>query len=406
MNKRGALTTIAAAAVVATGLGTPLWAAAAAPTEIKIGAPISMSGLLAADGLEQKWSYEQAVADVNAAGGIFIKAANKKLPVRLVFADDQSDPSKVTDAMERLIKVEKVDLILSTHGGDLNMAGALAAEKYKKFYMITTMWPHDWGPKKFKWSALFFYDAAGGAEVPFKIWESLPPDQRPKKPALVVEDSPDGQGFGGVFKSLAKKYNVQFVLDEPWAMGAKDYSAYILKMKARGADAVLLFGSPGDSITMVRQMKEQNFSVPYLHGWKGTWPYEFREALGDASDYVLADGFWSPEYPYPGAKELGERYTKQFNKSSTSIGMFYANAQVMLKAIETSGSLEPKAVRDAVAGHEFKGTVQGDVKFDAAGLALITSTANQWWQGKHRLVYPTQAGGWTLKLAPPWNQRK
>ncbi|ODU10020.1 MAG: hypothetical protein ABS84_06130 [Rubrivivax sp. SCN 71-131] len=398
---------IAAAAVVTAGMSTPMVAAAAAPTEIRIGAPISMTGLLAADGFEQKWSYEQAVADVNAAGGIFIKAANKKLPVKLVVADDQSDPAKVTDAMERLIKVEKIDLLLSTHGGDLNMAGALAAEKYKKFYMITTLWPHMWVPKKFKWSALFFFDAGGGAEVPFKIWESLPEAERPKKPALVVEDSPDGQGFGGVFKDLAKKYKVNFVLDEPWAMGSKDYSAYILKMKARGADAVLLFGSPGDSITLVRQMKEQNFSVKYLHGWKGTWPYEFREALGDASDYVLADGFWSPDYTYPGAKQLGERFsTTHKGKSSTSVGMFYANAQVLLKAIEASGSLEPKAVRDAVVGKAFKGTVQGDVSFDANGLALISSTANQWWKGKHMLVYPPVAGGWTLKMAPPWDQRK
>ncbi|MDE2615095.1 MAG: ABC transporter substrate-binding protein, partial [Burkholderiales bacterium] len=61
---------------------------AAAPTEVTIGAPISMTGLLAADGLEQKWAYEQAVADVNAKGGVFNKAAGKKLPVKLVVADD------------------------------------------------------------------------------------------------------------------------------------------------------------------------------------------------------------------------------------------------------------------------------------------------------------------------------
>ncbi len=403
MNKRALLNAMAAAAVAAM---LPAAASAAAPTEIRIGAPISLTGQLAADGLDQKWSYEQAVADVNAKGGIFVKAAGKKLPVKLVIADDQSDPAKVTDAMERLIKIEKVDLLLSTHGGDLNMAGALAAEKYKKFYMITTMWPHMWTPKKFKHSALFFFDAGGGAEVPFKIWQTMPEKDRPKKPALVVEDSPDGQGFGGVFKDLAKKYKVEFVMAEPWAMGAKDYSAYILKMKARGADAVLLFGNPVDAITLVRQMKEQNFSVPYLHGWKGTWPYEFREALGDSSDYVLADGFWSMDYPYPGAKALGEQYMKTHNnKSNTSVGMFYANAQVLLRAVENAGSLDSKAVRAAIAGKEFKGTVQGDVKFDAAGLALVTSTANQWWKGRHMLVYPAQPGGWQLKLAPTWDQR-
>jgi branched-chain amino acid transport system substrate-binding protein len=403
MKKREMLSLMAGTAA---GAMLPGVSFAATPTEVRIGAPISMTGLLAADGLDEKWSYEQAVADVNAKGGIFIKAAGKKLPVRFVVADDQSDSAKVTDAMERLIKIDKVDLLLSTHGGDLNMAGALAAEKYKKFYMITTMWPHMWSPKKFKWSALFFYDAGGGAEVPFKIWETqLQQNERPTKPAVVMEDSPDGQGFGGAFKAMAKKHNVNIALDEPLAMGAKDYSAYILKMKAKGVDAVLLFSNPTDAITLVRQMKEQNFSVPYFHGWKGTWTGEFHEALGAASDYVLADGFRSKDYPNAGAKELGERYEKQFKKQSVTVGMFYANAQVLLQAIENSGSVDPKTVREAVVGHEFKNTLQGDVKFDPNGLALISSSANQWWKGRLQLVYPPTQGGWKLKLAPSWNQR-
>lgn len=402
MKKRTLLNLLAGTAA---GAMLPGLARAAAPTEVKIGAPISMTGLLAADGLDQKWAYEQAVADVNAKGGIFIKAAGKKLPVRLVVADDQSESAKVTDAMERLIKIENVDLLLSTHGGDLNMAGALAAEKYKKFYMATTLWPHMWSPKKFKWSALFFYDAGGGAEVPFKIWETLPQAERPKKVAIVMEDSPDGQGFGGAFEALAKKHKVDVALNQPLAMGGKDYSAYILKMKALGVDAILLFCNPTDAITLVRQMKEQGFSAPYFHGWKGTWTGEFHEALGEASDYILADGFWSMDYAYPGARELGQRYEKQFNKQTVTAGMFYATAQVLLKAIENSGSLDPRTVRDAVAGHKFTGTVQGDVQFSPAGLALVSSTANQWWKGRLNLVYPPVENGWKLKLAPPWGKR-
>lgn len=404
MKRRTVLNLLGAVATAAI-LHPGMTAAATPPAEILIGAPISMTGLLAPDGLVQKWSYEQAIADVNAKGGIFVKAAGKKLPVRLVVADDQSDPAKVTDAMERLIKIDKIDLLLSTHGGDLNMTGALAAEKYKKFYMITTLWPHMWTPKKFKWSALAFYDAGGGAEVPFKIWQGLPEKDRPRQAAIVMEDSPDGQGFGGAFKAMADKYKVEVALNEPLAMGSKDYSAYILKMKARKVDAVLLFSNPTDAITLVRQMKEQNFSVPYLHGWKGTWTGEFHEALGKDSNYVLADGFWSQDLPHPGAKDLGERYLKQFKKQSVSVGMFYANAQVLLMAIEKTGSLNPKTVRDAVAGHEFRGTVQGDLKFNASGLALTTSTAIQWWDGQLKLVYPPAKEGWALKLAPGWDKR-
>jgi branched-chain amino acid transport system substrate-binding protein len=68
-------------------LNSPVMAAGG---EILIGAPVSMTGPLAPDGLELKWAYEQAVVDWNKKGGIFIKSAGKKLPIKLVFADDES----------------------------------------------------------------------------------------------------------------------------------------------------------------------------------------------------------------------------------------------------------------------------------------------------------------------------
>lgn len=391
----------AIAAVTAVHAGTP----AAARDEIVIGAPISLTGPFAANGVEQRWAYELAIANVNANGGIFIKEAGKKLPVRLVVADDESEPGKVAAAMERLIKIDKVDLFLSTHSGPMNVAGAIVAEKYKKFYMITTCFPFMWSPQNFQWSALFFFTAASAAEVPFRIWNSLPEDQRPKNPALVSEDTPDGHGFGGAFKEFAKQYGYRFAVDEPWAVGAKDYSAHILKMKAANVDAILLFGSPTDSITLVRQMKELGLNMRYLHGWKGTWTGEFHDALGKDSNYIIADGFWSEDFPHPGAKELGERYFRQYNKHSVTIGAFYANAQVLLEAIERAGTVDSAAVRNTIAGGTFKGTVIGDLVFDDKGLALIESTANQWFDGKQQLFYPPVEGGWTLRLMPSWNER-
>jgi branched-chain amino acid transport system substrate-binding protein len=371
--------------------------------EIVIGAPISLTGPLAGDGKEQKWAYEQAVADINKAGGIMVKSAGKKLPVRLVVADDESSEGKVASALENLIKVQKVDALLSTHSGPMNIAGAIVAEKYKKFYMITTAFPFEWQPLKLKYSALFFFHPGPGAEVPFQIWDKLPAGEKPKHPALVSEDSPDGKGFGGAFEAAAKKYGYSFAVNDPWAIGATDYSALITKLKAANVDAMLVFGSPADTITLLRQMKELGFSVPYLHGWKGTWTGEFHEALGPDSDYILTDGFWSASYPYKGAKELGDRYEAEFKKDSVTVGAFYANAQVLAQAIEKAGSTDASAIHDAIFGQEFKDTVVGDLKFDDTGFALIPSVATQWWHGKHQLIYPN--GNWTYKPAPAWDKR-
>jgi len=377
--------------------------AVAGEGEIVVGAPLSLTGPLAGDGKEQKWAYEQAVADINAAGGIMIEEAGKKLPVRLIVADDESSEGGVAAAMENLIKAQDVDILLSTHSGPMNVAGAIVAEKYNVFYMITTAFPFEWQPHKFQNSALFFFHPGPGAEVPFKIWETLPEDQRPKNPALVSEDTPDGKGFGNAFVAAAEKYGYEFAVNDPWAVGATDYSALITKLKGADVDAMLVFGSPSDTITLVRQMKELDFNVPYLHGWKGTWTGEFHDTLGTDSDYILTDGFWSASYPYTGAKELGDRFESEFGKDSVTVGAFYANAQVLFRAIEAAGSTDAEAVHDAIWGQEFTDTVVGDLQFDDTGFALIPSIATQWWEGRHQLIFPD--GEWTYRPAPPWSER-
>ncbi len=92
-------------------------AMAAEKKEIIIGAPLSLTGMFAMTGMEQRWAYEQAFAEVNKKGGILIKETGKKMPVKLVVADDESEPAKVAAAMEKLIKIDKVDLMLSTMSG-------------------------------------------------------------------------------------------------------------------------------------------------------------------------------------------------------------------------------------------------------------------------------------------------
>ena len=176
-------------------------------------------------------------------------------------------------------------------------------------------------------------------------------------------------------------------------------------MKLKKVDSLFLFGSPADSVTFLRQMKENDFSVKYLHGYKGTWNTEFWDSLGEDAQYILFDGFWHEDYPYPGAKELGEKYRKKYNKPSVSIGMFYATAQILWEAIEKAGTLDGAKVREAVLKHEFKGTVLGDIKYQPDGTAGTSIAAGQWWNGKQKLVYPFFEGVMKVKVAPPWNKR-
>ena len=373
---------------------------AAEKKEILVGAVNSLTGMNVMTAAECKWAYEQAVADINKKGGVFVKELNKKLPIKLIFADDKSTPDQGAAAMERLIKVNKIDLGLSSNITPINIAAATVCEKYKVYYAIVTSWLDFIEKENFKWVSDMFTSTTEAARTPFLIWESLPKDQRPKKPALMMEDNQDGQGFGMGFKAFAKEYGYTFAVDEPYAPGSKDFSSHILKWKAAKVDALLWLGSPTDGITLLRQMKEQNLKIPYIHGWKGFWPREFEKAIGKDANYIIHDGFWSDKAGAPGAKELQERFVKKYKSDSVSVGLSYANPQILAMAIEKAGSFKSEKVRDAVFGGEFKGTMMGDVKYNEKGLCFKPLIAMQWWDGERMPIYPPVPSVWKLKLAP------
>lgn len=379
---------------------------AADKKEILLGAPLPLTGGAALEGNEQKWGYEAAIADINAAGGVFVKQYNKRLPVRLVVADIESDPGKSAAAVERLVKIDKVDLMLSSFAATFVMPTAVAAEKHKIYYHGNTCFPVVWRGAKLNWSTIFFFELDKGAEVPYVILNSMPAADRPQKFALLMEDSPDGRAFGGGLAEAAKKHNWEITLVESLSVGAKDYSAQILKLKSKGIDGALLFAAGADCITFVRQAKEAGLNLKYLHGYKGTWNTDFWTALGKYGQYVLADGFWSEDWPFPGGKELGERYFKQHKKRSVSVGLYYACCQILWKAIEKAGTLDSAKVRQAVLTTEFKGTTMGDVKYGPDGTAIFPLGAFQWWEGQLKTVYPfDKSGGYKVKAAPPWDKR-
>lgn len=368
--------------------------------EIRVGAINAITGVDAMIGVEQKWAYEQAVADINKEGGVYVKELDKKLPLKLFFADDKSTPDQAAAAMERLVRLDKIDFALSSDNTPKNLAAATVCEKYKVFYLINIAWPEMVEAENYQWVGSFFFTPTGAARVPFQIWESLPEADRIKRPALITEDNLDGQAFREKFQQWEKEYGYKFVMDSPSPIGARDFSSHILKMKAGKADALLFHGPPTDGITLLRQIKEAQLPLRYIHGWKGFWPTEFVKAMGQDADYIIHDGFWTENSGHPGAKDLGQRYLKKFGKDSVSIGEHYATPQILAMAIEKAGSIDSAKVRNAVAGSTFKGTIMGDITFNDKAVAETSCLGLQWWKGERMPVWPPNPDVWTLKLRP------
>lgn len=378
---------------------------AAEKKEILVGAINSMTGVNVMTGEQQKWAYEQAVADINKEGGVFVKEFGKKLPIKLVFADDKSIPAEGAAAMEKLIKLNKVDFALSSNITPINIAAGTVAEKYKVFFFITCSWLDQVGDQNFKWCSDFFFSTVTASQSPFDVWKvQKPKEEHPKAIWLMMEDNPDGQGFATGFRNHAKNLGYTIAVDEPYTPGTKDFTPSILKAKAAKCDALFWLGFPPDSITLIRQIKEQGLNLKYAHGYKGFWPTEFYQTLGKDSDYIIHDGFWAETLPYPRCKELGQRFKDKFGMDSVNVGLYYANPWVLKQAVEKAGSIKSEKVREVMFSGQFTavGTTMGDLKFNDKGLCLTPILALQWMDGKRLPVYPKV---YDLKWMPPWGKR-
>ena len=107
-------------AALAAGLTFAVPALAAdAPAEIKIGTLYASSGRFASISMPVFTGLKIWADQKNAEGGVYVKAFDKKIPVKLVAYDDQSNTATASTLYNQLITQDKVDLLVADSGSVL-----------------------------------------------------------------------------------------------------------------------------------------------------------------------------------------------------------------------------------------------------------------------------------------------
>src|SRR5262245_44853482 len=107
---------------------TPQPASAQAGKEITIGFSMAMTGGLGPNGKSALLAQKIWEEDVNAKGGLLGR------PVKLIYYDDQTNPSTVPGIYAKLLDIDKVDLIVGGYGTNmLAPAMPLIRERKKLF---------------------------------------------------------------------------------------------------------------------------------------------------------------------------------------------------------------------------------------------------------------------------------
>jgi branched-chain amino acid transport system substrate-binding protein len=371
---------------------------------IKVGAVVPLTGRYAALGAQVRAGYEIAVQQLNAAGGVTV--GGKKMQIELTMLDDESDPTKTVARLETLA-TQGVVAYLGGAGSDLHAAAASIGDKNKIPYLGVAFAFHGIHKQGLRYLFSPFPKSPDLTKETFVFLDALiPAPERPRKVALILERTDWGKEMGSHWESMAKQNNYQVVASGEYAPGAKDFSDLVLKAKAAGAEAVFTLPSPPDGMTLVKQMKELDFSPKAAVFIRASDPPVWSQNLGKDGDYVLLSPGWHFAARYPKVAELNEAHQKLFKRPADPlVGPAYACIQILADAIPRAGALDRDKLRDAIAATKMT-TVIGPVRFRSDGTGEVTVFFQQWLKGKQELIWPKEFATASFAYpAPPFSQR-
>lgn len=229
---------------------------------IKVGVVTPLTGRYASIGNEVKHGYEIAVDRINGGGGI--QVGNRRLPIEMIVLDDESDATKTVARLETHA-AQGVVAYLGGVGSDLHAAGASIAEKNRIPYLGVGFALESIHKQGYRYLFSPFWKSPQIARETYRFLNgSLPDTQRPKKVALFLERTDWGREIGGYWETFGKEMAYAIVVKAEYAPGSQDFSNMILQAQSAGAEAVLGVPSPPDGMTLVKQMKELNFTPKFL----------------------------------------------------------------------------------------------------------------------------------------------
>ncbi|MGC9183816.1 ABC transporter substrate-binding protein, partial [Caldisphaera sp.] len=91
----------------------------AAPPYILIGTLYASSGSYATSSMSEYKGLQLWAKWINQSGGIYVKQYGKKIPVKIVAYDDQSNPSTAQSLYQQLVTVNHVNVLVADFGSVL-----------------------------------------------------------------------------------------------------------------------------------------------------------------------------------------------------------------------------------------------------------------------------------------------
>ena len=345
--------------------------ATTASAQIRIAYIDPLSGLMAATGEHGLHELEFAAEQVNARGGVL----GQKLEI--VPLDNKLSPQESLIALKGAID-QGIHYIVQ--GNASSVAGALidAVNKNNErdpsravvFLNYAAVDPDFTNDKCSFWH--FRFDANSDMKME-ALTSYIKGDRKVKKVYLLNQDYQFGHQVARAAKEMvaAKRPDVQIVGEELHPLAkVKDFSPYVTKIQASGADSIITGNWGSDLQLLVKAAKDANLKADfftYYAGVVGTPP-----ALGDAGiDRVKVVSYWNTNAVAPSYRPYIDAFKKKYGATTDPYtGSMRMLITYLTNAMTAAKSTDPAKVAKAMEGMKVEGPF-GPTEMRAADHQLI-----------------------------------
>ena len=371
---------------------------APAQDTIKVGIVLPLTGEQAKFGEIEKLSFDLAVEEINAKGGV----NGKKL--EFVIEDDTGRPEVGRSVVEKLITKDQVAMIGGGYSSSVTYAAAGVCQQNQIPFLVNTGSADN--ITQSNWDYVFRLNSPV-SEYSEAIDNLLKEVIKPKTAAILYENSLFGTSGAKEFEKSCKELGITVVLKEGYQAGGIDFKPVLVQVKEKNPDIIYMVSYVMDASLLMKQSKELKLTPKmFIGGGAGFTLPEFAQNAGNAADKVISATLWFQSLPYPGAMDYYTRFTAKFKKDTEYHGAeAYAAAYVIADALKRSASLKAADIKDALAKTDMM-TVFGPVKFIAyakhKNQNKLPTYVVQWLGGKLELVWPANLQTRKLEYPVDW----
>jgi branched-chain amino acid transport system substrate-binding protein len=336
-----------------------------------IGFGMALTGGLAPNGKAALLAMQIAEEDINARGGLLGR------PVKLIYYDDQSNPSTVPGLYTKLLDVDKVDIVVSGYATNMIApAMPIVMQKDRTFFSLLGLAVNS----EFHYPRYFSVTPTGGPRPKESFAEgflevAMEQNPKPQTLALVGADAEFPRNAMEGVRNICKKVGLKLVYDKTYPPTTADYTPIVRAVAATNPDVFFACSYPPDSVGIIRASSEIGFKPKiYGGGMVGLQATAIKTQLGPLLNGIVVYDFWLPWAGF--ASDEGRDFVKKYQTKAAAAGVDllgyylppfgYALMQIVEQAVKGAGGTDDAKLAEFARKNTFK-TVVGDIRFNKDG---------------------------------------